>query len=70
MVLEGSIWSEKVEIKGLGDLVTFVGHRLKKNAIDTEGALETVIRACLDGFVGYSNAGDEKIQYSDVSPSF
>ena len=56
MALEGSIWSERVEIKGLGDLVRFVGHRLKKSAKKIEEALETVIKACLDGFFGYSNA--------------
>ena len=32
MALEGSIWSEEFEIKSLGDLVRFVGHRLKKNS--------------------------------------
>ena len=70
MAQEGSVWSERVEIKGLRDLVRFVGHRLKKNAQEIEDALETVIKVCLDGFVGYSNAGDEKIQYLDVPPSF
>ena len=70
MTQEGSIWSERIEIKGLGDLVRFVGHRLKKTGKEIEDALETVIKVCLDGFVGYSNATDEQIQYSDVPPSF
>ena len=67
---EGSIWAERVEIKNLAELVKFVGGKLRRKANEINDAYETIVKVCLDGFVGYTNAADVEIPFAKVGPIF
>ena len=59
--LIGREGSEQAEIKNLAELVRFVGSRLRRTTNEINNAFELIVKACVCGFVGYTNAADEKI---------